>query len=208
MSIMHLNRNEQIVHPECDCLHVDDVMSDDCRKRWFHVSDIENGTTKYIGVCNQHLSLLIQSESLKRTGNTWANKKSLIYSSIVKTIISNYVSVESISNFRRGGNNYNELSNRSIAFYICDRPFLHRDISLIDCIEILLKGGFNWEVKNKVVNSIVQYLESKDTYKKYKTKYKESVMLCKKLQKSHGDERENIINQIFINILELNIKTK
>ena len=194
--------DKRIIHTECDCLWSKDVFDDKCRKRWFLVNDIELGEFKYIGVCNQHLSLLINDKFIK--DESWVKNRATIYEKVVEDIISKYINIGSIwsTNF-----NDNDLVNKTISFTICERPYIFRRISLLDSIELYFKNN-SWQLRDKIISRIKEYLENENIYKKYKTKYKQSLALCNKLKKTYGDEKENIINEILINILEMNIKNK
>lgn len=195
--------SEKIIHTECDCLWANDCFDEDCRKRWFLVNDVENSKFINIGICNQHLSLLINKEVMKHR-NSWDANKRYIYSNIVEEIISNYIN---LGNTWGRNLNTNDLAEKSISFNICDRPFIYRNIKLLDCIELCLKNN-SWELRNRISDFILNYLEDKTLYKKYKTKYKNTIILCKKLKRTYGKERENMINEIFINIIEMNTKQK
>lgn len=198
---------KKILHTECDCLFAKDIFDSECRKRWFHVNDLENNEFKYIGICNQHLSLLINKEVMKHR-RTWDANRRRIYTDIVKEIISNYINTSTSDvNIWGKNKNYNDLTSKSIVFNICDRPYIFRDIKLVDCIELYLKNG-SWLLRDKIVDVILGYLDSNTLYKKYKTKYKNIIVLCKRLQRTYGKERENIINEILTNILELQTKSQ
>ncbi len=194
---------EKIIHTECDCLWSDDCFDEKCRKRWFRVRDIENINYKYIGICNQHLSLLINKEVLKNK-HTWYADRKYIYRDVVSSIISNYIN---IGTYYSRDLNSNDLSNKTLSFNICDRPYIYRCMNLIDSIELYLKND-SYEIRDEIIKTIEYYFNSNHTYKKYKTKYKESLFLSRKLSRAYGKERDSIINQIFINILEMNVKNR
>lgn len=195
---------EKIIHTECDCLWADGVFDDNCRKRWFDVTDIENGKHIYIGVCNQHLGILINKRKMEEDVFYLSDYRSYWYESVVRDVISNYINV---GNYGFVEANTNDISNKHITFTICVKPHIVRSINILDCIEMYLNGTYNYALKQKLLNTIKNYLTDSNIYKKYKTKYKECLVLLNRLDKKITFNKDEILNQIFINILEMNART-
>jgi hypothetical protein len=98
----------------------------------------------------------------------------------------------------------NELSSRNITIEICSRPFVFKSINLLDAIKLYLDNKSH-TLKDALIREIHLYL-SDIQYKKYKTKYKKTITLLKRFDNKWGDEKTLALNELFINILELNIK--
>jgi hypothetical protein len=193
---------ETKIHCECDCLYAESVMSSECRKRYFKILDLQKDNEFYLGICNEHLKLLIDKHIIEDCCNNRYNvDKVSIYEESVKNIIDKYICFP--KNYYNS--QQNELINRTVSFTICEDIRYTRYLSIKSALLLILENK-KYYLEKEVFKEIKKYLENKEIYKKYKTKYKECFLLLRKIKKTYNKERELLINKLFITIYELNIK--
>jgi hypothetical protein len=92
-----------------------------------------------------------------------------------------------------------------VMFTLCQRPWIGRGLNILDAIQMILKHR-NYGLEESVLRTLRIYL-SNVKYKKYKTKYALCIRLMRKIgQETNKHEKEILINELLINILQLNIK--
>ena len=178
-------------------------MDDNCRKRYFRVLDVFKGQHKYIGICNQHISLLLSREQIKHKFKDCFEPR-YTYQEIVESIINKYL-FKTITEWRSSFHS-NELYDKRICFTVCDRPLINTYVSVLDALEHVIKFR-NHVIEEKLFAEIISYLQDNNIYKKYKTKYKECFAIINKIKRTYHEEREVLVNELFIKIYELNIKS-
>lgn len=190
---------EEIIHNECGCLFTEGINDPQCLKRSYRVYDVVSGRYSNISICNEYIRLLI-------------NKKYLSPFDLEREIL-RPIFEEHIKSFNDGGyyfNRSNDLTSTCVSFTYCDRPFMYSHINIIKAIQICLDNPHGyWDFKHEVFTAIKDYL-NKNTYQKYKTKYKKCIAICNTLIKKfhYQEDREILILELFTIINELNIKNK
>lgn len=193
-------RCKVIYHEECGCLFADNIRSDECRKRYYTVRDLENQDTKQIVICNEYIRLMLNEYQIGKRFVGY-NTRQYKVERIIEEIIGEYVNIGNAV-YSRG----NDLTDVSINFVVCERPWICRTINLVPALEMIREGNFM--IYEETFNAIKNYLE-RTTYKKYKTKYADTMRLLRKAQSFIGSkQREIVINSMFNNILQMQIKDK
>ncbi len=198
-------KKDVVYHQECSCLFSNGVEEDECLKRYYTVVDVENCTTKTIAICNETIRLKIAQKKAEylikdKAVIYYINNRVLLVESIIEDIISKYVCTTSITPV-----NDNDIFNRVISVKICERPYMYRYIPMKDAMEMSM--NYNHYVSESVIRELKSYL-SNHLYKKYKTKYKKALSLINRLNRCYGEQKELVMNEILLSILEMNIKLK
>jgi hypothetical protein len=191
-------KSEVVTHSECACIYGHDVFSDKCLKRTYFILDPIKDDYKYLSICNELIRLKIAKEKTKET-SYFTNRR--YYEDVIESVILEHITKFNYSNRFQYSN---ELSSRSVTIVICSRPFVCKSINLLDAIKLYLDNKSH-TLKDALIREIHLYL-SDIQYKKYKTKYKKTITLLKRFDNKWGDEKTLALNELFINILELNIK--
>ena len=200
---------ETIYHDECNCLSASNVRDDKCLKRYYFIEDIEKQDYKYIAICNSYLRLLFHNEKKRITSTTYLNcSGNRIMKNIETELISKYVEI------KRPHYNYwfydkPDLIDRAVRFIVCERPFISTTYTVKECVTHIIENEErNYKIEGALYPKIRDYL-SVMKYKKWKTKYKQCVILTKQIEKTWNKNKKTILlNELFININEMNIKNK
>ena len=191
----------------CECYN------DNCIKRILTFYDF-NEIVK-IEVCNMHYKLCIENNAGFYYNGLFINKDANLIAKelttvIGKNLIYNKYNLQIIE--RKNENKKNtEISEITIPFVICDRPFAACTFYLLDIINLLINTNKdNFYLKNNlhkmVKNELIQFA-SNTNYKKYATAQKTVQIALRKLQ-SYSYNYETEFLQILIELFNLNIKTK
>ena len=191
-------KSEVVTHSECACIYGHDVFSDKCLKRTYFILDPIKDDFKYLSICNELIRLKIAKEKINKTSFI---KSRYYYEEVIEKIMLEHITKFNYSDRFKYSN---ELSERNITIEICSRPFVCKSINLLDAIKLYLDNKSH-TLKDALIREIHLYL-SDIQYKKYKTKYKKTIALLKRFDNKWGDEKTLALNELFINILELNIK--
>jgi hypothetical protein len=191
----------------CECYN------DNCVKRILTFYDFNDCVN--VSVCNMHYRLCIENNAgdyynglhIKKDANSIAKElttligKNLIYNKYNLNIIERKIYCRKIT----------DLSEITIDFVICDRPFAACTFYLLDIINLLINTDRNnWYLKENlhrsVKNELIQFAANTN-YKKYATAHKSVQIALKKLQ-SYSYNYDTDFLQILIELFNLNIKTK
>ena len=114
---------EDIYHNECACLFAENVLDDECKKRYYEVYDLENDCHKRIFICNDYLRLCIAKKMLEYRDirDRYRVDKRYVAKEITEDIIKKYINISS-SPMSRG----NDLIDKHIFVHICIRYFAQR----------------------------------------------------------------------------------
>jgi len=200
---------EKIVHNECGCSICNDPSDPKCLKRYFDLFDYRTGKDFRLFVCNNLIRLKINNKEFE-SGNRF--NYSFNYShhnDVIKDLVSEYVPYTNLADlYFRGGVNYNanDLIQRRLSVTICDRPYLSHQMSLIEAVDLYFNNK-SIKLLEQIHSCFLEYI-NKSLYKKYKTKYATILKMIKKLDQSQYLDKENIINEIVLEILKFKIKTK
>lgn len=191
----------------CECYN------DNCIKRILTFYDF-NDIVK-IEVCNMHYKLCIENNAGFYYNGLFINKDANLIAKelttvIGKNLIYNKYNLQIIE--RRYENKKNtELSEITIPFVICDRPFAACTFHLLDIINLLintsrdnyyLKNNLHREVKNVLTNFAM------DTkFKKYATAHNKVHIALRKLEYYKFNYETDLL-EILIDLFNLHIKTK
>jgi hypothetical protein len=193
-------KNDITYHNECNCIYASGVRSDECKKRYYDVFDLENSEYKTIGICSETIRL--EAQRIKHEESGWNIRYRI--DQFIESIIGQYIHIYNDGHAVNG----NDLFDRKVTVTLCNRPYMRHIITVKNSLKLMLDG--NHYVRGPLFNQINDYLVN-TTFKKYKTKYKESIAICKSFEKGHvfgTKERELKVTKLFNNILEFKTKNK
>lgn len=195
---------ETIYHGKCEHFDCNNIRSRLCIKRYYFPYNLRTGKQFKLAICNEFIKLKFHEFYGKIKDSSY---RSRAYDLHVKEIITQSI-LEASGCFNEA--TYligREFDDNIIYVDICFKPKVRFAVNIIEGLELYLNGHralapeLNYKLR-RWVDEIYQY-------KKYKTKYSEIIRLIKKISIYGKVEGENeIINDIFIKILELKTKTK
>jgi hypothetical protein len=196
---------KEITHNHCGCIFSTGIEDINCLKRYYVLNDYENGELIKLSICNEHLRLKI-SEYKHRTNTYRVGYRDI--DRILLPIFKEYIKLYNTDYW--GVSKGNNLSDKNISAYLCESPKILTHINIIEAIDIIrLNGGCLNQLKKETLRAIRDYINYNIKSKASKFKYDTIIALTKRIDKCWDNkERELMINELFITILQIEVKAK
>lgn len=170
---------------QCEHLNNCCIIDDDCLKRYFHIKNPKTNEIEILIFCNDWLKLEIQKEKL----NSDCEYKFYGNKDAIKVLEREFLKHLKLSNhYFNSPFESKDISKFSVGFTICDRPFTHANILLIDIINIY-KENPCYRTQEMFIEGMSKFF-SNIQYKKYKTLYKELIYDLKRIKKNYYPKEE------------------
>ncbi|MCP4354327.1 MAG: hypothetical protein GY793_01600 [Proteobacteria bacterium] len=198
--LIHSNskQSDAVYHNECSCLFANNVEDEDCLKRFYHLYDYKNNSFIKLFICNETIRLKLNQIRINK-GSTYLGKYEV--GKVLDSIFKEYVSLGDGRYYDVG----NDLLDRHVHITVCSRPYTYTSIKLTEAIEIYLENNSRL-LFNEIKIIILDYMRN-ITYKKYKTKYESIRRKLKKID-NYGTNKDILMNEVFIEILQTQCKLK
>ena len=203
--------DKMIHHKECCCYFAYGTQDEDCKKRYYTITDLDYNTTT-LAVCNEYIRVRIGE--MRNSEESKYGRMYIVDQVIRGIIIEEIKDLEGfdlkhsfLGDWVYNSSNKYDLGDRNISIEICQRPSVYINFSIVNAIEYL-KETSNYKLKKEVKHELKDYL-STIRYKKYKTRYSDIIRMINKLDNCYGEEQTELAyNEIFLKILEYKIKNK
>jgi len=201
-----MKRMKEITHNHCGCVLSNGIEDKNCLKRYYMLTDYNNGEYIKLSICNEYLRLKVAE---------YKHKQEVFYSidkydieKILLPIFGEYIKLYDINSY--GQTKGNNLSDKNINAYLCESPKIFTRINIIEAIDLIrLNHAYINGLRENTLRVVREYIEYNIKSKASKSKYDSIIALIKRIDKTwNKEERELMINELFITILQIEVKAK
>jgi len=196
---------KEITHNHCGCVFSNGIEDERCLKRYYLLTDYVNGCYIKLSICNEYLRLKVAEYNHKHKNSYLTD---FHIEEILLPIFGEYIKLYNTNYCDRSrGNN---LSDKNVVAYLCSSPKIFTYINIIDAIDMIrLDNGYIDDLRPNTLRVIRDYVNYNVKSKASKFKYDTIIALTKRIDKCWNEkERELMLNELFITILQIEVKAK
>jgi hypothetical protein len=183
-----------------ECEHLDNwsgIKSLRCKKRFFNVFNPVSGKYERIAFCNDYLKLHMQHH-INQFDHCSYDVSNGCKHELTK-LIRKAINLEGYDQYLA---TRKQPVIRDISFLICHRPFVHVVVPFREAVEWYLKNH-NSDLWYELKDAVIDFMYSKERYKKYKTVCHNLSVMVNKLKHTCYTQDELLINDILLLILKI-----
>jgi hypothetical protein len=200
-----MNLYKEITHNKCGCVFSNGIGDVNCLKRYYVINDYKNGEQIKLSICNEYLRLKVAEYKHRTDTHRLGN---LDIDRILLPIFNEYIELYNTDYW--GISKGNNLSDKNVIIHLCESPKIITYINIIDAIDIIrLNRSFAYNIRKSTLKVIRDYVNYNIKSKASKSRYDSIIALIKRIDKTWNEqERELMINELFIIILQIEVKAK